>query len=115
MSKKVIVGAVLGVLVVAFIAFMVIKPVTVFGVTGKGLARSIDGELASQPQAPIGLECTEQSEGIWQCTGERFGTLDVLSGVNVDDGGCWEIVGGFQGAFRGRTGCISVFDATGAF
>lgn len=114
MSKKVIVGVVLGVIVVGFVAFMVLQPVTVFGITDKGLARSIDRELASEPQEPSRLECMRQEEGVWRCTGERFGSIDVNSGVNVDDEGCWEIVGGFQGSFKGSSGCISVFDATGA-
>lgn len=114
MSGKAIIGGVVALVVVAGLAFMVIKPVTVFGITGEGLSRSITSELESEPQGPAQLECDKRGENVYRCQGERFGDTEVASTVEVDDDGCWELTSGFNGVFKGRSGCIDLRNATGA-
>lgn len=108
------IAIVVGLAVVGALAYAVLEPIKVFGVTATGLEGSITREFSGASQEPDDLECEELEGGNWRCGGERFGNLDVQSKVAVDDEGCWQIKGSFDGAFKKRTGCIGFRDAIGS-
>lgn len=105
--RAVLLWVLAGAVVFAVLAFFAIRPVTVLGVDGAVLQKSIDSFS--------GGHCKQLPNAEWRCVAyDRDSSGDAPFRVSVDDFGCWtaavEHPNGELARLGRRSGCITITD-----